>query len=429
MSTILFGVFFVGLLVGLPVSISMGLSGMTAVLVDGRFMGMVVPQYLFNGISSFPLMAVPFFILAAELMSASGLTGSLMKFANDLVGHIRGGLGHVNVLMSMLFAGVSGSALADAAGPGAIEMSMMRKAGYDAAYAGALSAATATIGPIIPPSILMVIYAISDSRVTVAGLFLAGVVPGALLALALSAVNHWVSIKRGYLFRSRRPTLFGLAKSFWHALPALMLPFIIMFGILAGIFTPTEAAAVAVAYALLVGLFITRGLKWGAILPVFIRAGNMTAAVLMIVSMASIFSWLLTILQIPQALANQIASITKSPAVALILVAVLVFICGMVIDTLPALIILVPVLGPIVDKFGFDPMHFAMAVVLNLAIGLVTPPVGPVLFVMSTVGRVRVEDLAKAAMPLILAEMIVLVAVIAFPSLSVALPRFFGFMR
>jgi tripartite ATP-independent transporter DctM subunit len=427
MSTILFSVFFVGLLVGLPVSLSMGLSGLAAVLVDGRFMGMVVPQYLFNGISSFPLMAVPFFILAAEIMSASGLTSSLMRFANDLVGHIRGGLGHVNVLMSMLFAGVSGSALADAAGPGAIEMSMMRKGGYDAAYAGALSAATATIGPIIPPSILMVIYAISDSRVTVAGLFLAGIVPGALLGLALAAVNHWVSIKRGYLFRSRRPTLFGLARSFWHALPALLLPFIIMFGILAGIFTPTEAAAVAVAYALLVGLFITRGLKWGAILPVFIRAGNMTAAVLMIVSMASIFSWLLTILQIPQTLANQIASITRSPAVALILVAVLVFMCGMVIDTLPALIILVPVLGPIVDKFGFDPMHFAMAVVLNLAIGLVTPPVGPVLFVMSTVGRVRVEDLAKAAMPLILAEMVVLAAVIAFPPLSITLPRFFGF--
>jgi tripartite ATP-independent transporter DctM subunit len=427
MSTILFSVFFVGLLVGLPVSLSMGLSGLAAVLVDGRFMGMVVPQYLFNGISSFPLMAVPFFILAAEIMSASGLTSSLMRFANDLVGHIRGGLGHVNVLMSMLFAGVSGSALADAAGPGAIEMSMMRKGGYDAAYAGALSAATAKIGPIIPPSILMVIYAISDSRVTVAGLFLAGIVPGALLGLALAAVNHWVSIKRGYLFRSRRPTLFGLARSFWHALPALLLPFIIMFGILAGIFTPTEAAAVAVAYALLVGLFITRGLKWGAILPVFIRAGNMTAAVLMIVSMASIFSWLLTILQIPQTLANQIASITRSPAVALILVAVLVFMCGMVIDTLPALIILVPVLGPIVDKFGFDPMHFAMAVVLNLAIGLVTPPVGPVLFVMSTVGRVRVEDLAKAAMPLILAEMVVLAAVIAFPPLSITLPRFFGF--
>ncbi|HSM88402.1 MAG TPA: TRAP transporter large permease [Desulfobacterales bacterium] len=429
MSAILFGVFFAGLFVGLPVSISMGLSGMAAVLADGRFMGMVVPQYLFNGISSFPLMAVPFFILAAEIMSASGLTNSLMKFANDLVGHIRGGLGHVNVLMSMLFAGVSGSALADAAGPGAIEMSMMRKAGYDAPYAGALSAATATIGPIIPPSILMVIYAISDSRVTVGGLFLAGVAPGILLGLALAGVNHWVSIKRGYLFRSKRPTLLGLARSFWHALPAMLLPFIIMFGILAGIFTPTEAAAVAVAYALVVGLFITGGLKWSSILPVFIRAGIMTSAVLLIVSMASIFSWLLTILQIPQALAARIAGITTNPALVLILVAILVFLCGMVIDTLPALIILVPVLGPLVDKFGFDPLHFAMAVVLNLAVGLVTPPVGPVLFVISTVGRVRFEDLAKAVMPLILAEILVLAAVIAFPPISTAVPRWFGFTR
>jgi tripartite ATP-independent transporter DctM subunit len=429
MSAILFGVFFAGLFVGLPVSISMGISGMAAVLADGRFMGMVVPQYLFNGISSFPLMAVPFFILAAEIMSASGLTNSLMKFANDLVGHIRGGLGHVNVLMSMLFAGVSGSALADAAGPGAIEMSMMRKAGYDAPYAGALSAATATIGPIIPPSILMVIYAISDSRVTVGGLFLAGVAPGILLGLALAGVNHWVSIKRGYLFRSKRPTLLGLARSFWHALPAMLLPFIIMFGILAGIFTPTEAAAVAVAYALVVGLFITGGLKWSSILPVFIRAGIMTSAVLLIVSMASIFSWLLTILQIPQALAARIAGITTNPALVLILVAILVFLCGMVIDTLPALIILVPVLGPLVDKFGFDPLHFAMAVVLNLAVGLVTPPVGPVLFVISTVGRVRFEDLAKAVMPLILAEILVLAAVIAFPPISTAVPRWFGFTR
>jgi len=178
-----------------------------------------------------------------------------------------------------------------------------------------------------------------------------------------------------------------------------------------------------------IGLFITGGLKWSSILPVFIRAGIMTSAVLLIVSMASIFSWLLTILQIPQALAARIAGITTNPAVVLILVAILVFLCGMVIDTLPALIILVPVLGPLVDKFGFDPLHFAMAVVLNLAIGLVTPPVGPVLFVISTVGRVRFEDLAKAVMPLILAEILVLAAVIAFPPISTAVPRWFGFTR
>ncbi len=426
MTAILLIAFAVGLIIGLPVAITMGISGLTAVLADGRFPALVVPQYLFNGISSFPLMAVPFFILAAEIMTASGLTTSLLRFANDLVGHIRGGLGHVNVLVSMLFAGISGSALADAAGPSAIVMRLMRKTGYDAAYSGAISAATATIGPIIPPSILMVVYAISDSRVTVAGLFLAGVVPGILLGLALMGMNHWISIRHGYLFRSQRPSLIGLAKSFWGALPALLLPFIIIGGILGGIFTPTEAAAVAAAYALFIGLFVTRGLRWQAILPVFIKSGVVTAAVLLIVSMASIFSWLLTILQIPQTIAAAISGMTKSPSVVVILLAVFVLICGLVIDTLPALIILVPVLGPIGDQFGLDPMYFAIMIVLNLTIGMVTPPVGPVLFVVSTVGRIRLETLSRSIVPLLLAELFVLALVIAFPAISTTVPRLFG---
>jgi tripartite ATP-independent transporter DctM subunit len=371
-------------------------------------------------------MAVPFFILAAEIMTASGLTSSLLRFANDLVGHIRGGLGHVNVMVSMLFAGISGSALADAAGPSAIVMRMMRKTGYSPAYAGAMSAATATIGPIIPPSILMVVYAISDSRVTVAGLFLAGIVPGILLGLALMGVNHWISIKRGYVFRSDRPSLLGLAKSFWSALPALLLPFIIIGGILGGIFTPTEAAAVAAAYALCVGLFITRGLKWRNLLPLFTKSGVVTAAVLLIVSMASIFSWLLTILQIPQTIATWIGNITNSPSVVVIMLAIFVLMCGLVIDTLPALIILVPVLGPVGDQFGLDPMYFAIMIVLNLTIGMITPPVGPVLFVVSTIGRVRLETLSKAIVPLLLAELFVLALVIAIPAISITVPKLFG---
>ena len=426
MAAILIIVFGIGLMIGMPVAITMGLSGMVAVLVDGRFPGLVVPQYLFNGISSFPLMAVPFFILAAEIMTASGLTTSLLRFANDLVGHIRGGLGHVNVMVSMLFAGISGSALADAAGPSAIVMRMMRKTGYSPAYAGAMSAATATIGPIIPPSILMVVYAISDSRVTVAGLFLAGIVPGILLGLALMGVNHWISIKRGYVFRSERPSLLGLAKSFWSALPALLLPFIIIGGILGGIFTPTEAAAVAAAYALCVGLFITRGLKWRNLLPLFAKSGVVTAAVLLIVSMASIFSWLLTILQIPQTIATWIGNMTDSPSVVVIMLAIFVLLCGLVIDTLPALIILVPVLGPVGDQFGLDPMYFAIMIVLNLTIGMITPPVGPVLFVVSTIGRVRLETLSKAIVPLLLAELFVLALVIAFPAISITVPKLFG---
>jgi tripartite ATP-independent transporter DctM subunit len=426
MAHLLLGIFAIALVIGLPVSICMGMAGMFAVLIDGRFPAMVVPQYLFNGISSFPLMAVPFFILAAEIMTEAGLTASLLKFANDLVGHIRGGLGHVNVLVSMLFAGISGSALADAAGPSAIVMRLMHKAGYHRDYAGALSAATATIGPIIPPSILMVVYAISDNRVTVAGLFLAGVVPGILLGAALMITNHYISIKRGYLFRSQRPTIVKLIASFWKALPALLLPIIIIGGILGGIFTPTEAAAVACAYALVVGLLITRGLKPKDVPGIFVRSGIVTASVLLIVSMASIFAWLLTVLQIPQSIAIMIANFTESQAMVLFILAVFVLMCGLVIDTLPALIILVPILGPVADQFGINPMHFAIMIVLNLTIGMITPPVGPVLFVVSTVGQIRVERLARAIIPMLIAELIVLALVVMFPFLSTAVPNFFG---
>ncbi len=218
----------------------------------------------------------------------------------------------------------------------------------------------------------------------------------------------------------------GLAKSFWSALPALLLPFIIIGGILGGIFTPTEAAAVAAAYALCVGLFITRGLKWRNLLPLFAKSGVVTAAVLLIVSMASIFSWLLTILQIPQTIATSIANMTDSPSVVVIMLAVFVLLCGLVIDTLPALIILVPVLGPVGDQFGLDPMYFAIMIVLNLTIGMITPPVGPVLFVVSTIGRVRLETLSKAIVPLLLAELFVLALVIAFPAISITVPKLFG---
>ncbi|MFQ5972386.1 MAG: TRAP transporter large permease [Alphaproteobacteria bacterium] len=427
MAVTLFTVFLVGLAVGIPVALTMGMAGMAALLVGGQFPPLVVAQQLFNGINSFPLMAVPFFILAAELMTACGLTNSLLRFANDLVGHIRGGLGHVNVLVSMLFAGISGSALADAAGPSAVVMRMMRKAGYRAEYAGALSAATATIGPIIPPSILMVIYAVSDNRVTVAGLFMAGVLPGIMLGVALASANHVISIRRGYVFRSERPTLRTLGHSFLEAVPALLMPLIILGGILGGVFTPTEAGATAVAYAMLIGLFVTRSLKLRDLARTFVRAGVITASVLLIVSMASIFAWLLTILQIPQTLASSIAALTDSALAVLILLAVFTLLCGLVIDTLPALIILVPVLGPVAMQFGIDPLHFAMMLVLNLTIGMVTPPVGPVLFVISTVGRIRLEILAKAIIPLLLAELAVLAFVILVPALSTTVPNLLGY--
>jgi tripartite ATP-independent transporter DctM subunit len=420
-------VFVAGLVLGLPVALTMGLAGTAAIVVGGDYPLLVIAQQLFNGINSFPLMAVPFFILAAELMTAGGLTTSLLRFADHLVGHIRGGLGHVNVLSSMLFAGISGSALADAAGPGAVAMRMMRGAGYHAPYAGALSAATATIGPIIPPSILMVIYAITDNRVSVAGLFLAGVVPGILLGLALSTANHVIAVRRGYQSRSQPPSLRELGGSFIGALPALLMPLIIIGGILGGVFTPTEAGAVAVAYAIVVGLFVTRSLSIPDLGRVFVRAGVITASVLLIVAMAKIFAWVLTVLRLPQTLALFFAGLTSDPLVALFLLALFALACGLVIDTLPALIILVPVLGPVAAQFGIDPLHFAVMLVLNLTIGMVTPPVGPVLFVISTVGRIRLETLARAVLPLLLAELAVLVLVILLPALSTTLPGWFGY--
>ncbi len=418
--------FFATLILGVPVAFTMGVAGMAAIFIEGSLNPLIATQRMFAGIDSFPLMAVPFFILASELMTACGLTRALLNFANALVGHLRGGLGHVNVLVSMLFAGISGSALADAAGPSAIVMRMMREAGYDRHYAGALSAATATIGPIIPPSILAVIFAISSNGVTVAGLFLAGIVPGLLMGLALALANHIVSTRHGYRGRDTRAGRKELLQSAMTALPALVMPAIILGGIIFGVFTPTEAGAVASAYALLLGL-ILRAYSLRSLYVAFARAGIITSSVFLIIAMASIFAWLLTYLQIPQELAKIVASVTDSRLGVLFILAAFALVCGFFIDTLPALIILTPVLGPIAYGAGIDPLQFGMMLVLNLTIGMVTPPVGPVLFVIASVGQLRLDALSRAVLPLLAAELIVLLLVILVPGISTFVPTFFGF--
>lgn len=418
--------FFATLILSVPVAFTMGIAGMVAIYVDGTLNPLIAVQRMFAGIDSFPLMAVPFFILCSELMTACGLTKALLRFANALVGHLRGGLGHVNILVSMLFAGISGSALADAAGPSAIVMRMMREAGYEKNYAGALSAATATIGPIIPPSILAVIFAISTKGVTVGGLFLAGILPGILLGLALAVANHIVSTKYGYRGSDTRASWAELRSASLAALPALVMPAIILGGILFGIFTPTEAGAVASAYALLLGV-VLRAFTLRGLYDAFARAAIVTSSVFLIVAMASIFAWLLTYLQIPQELAKSITQITDNKLAILFILAGFALVCGLFIDTLPALIILTPILGPIAYSAGIDPLQFGMMLVLNLTIGMVTPPVGPVLFVIATVGQLRIESLSRAILPLLLAELIVLLLVITIPGISTFVPNFFGF--
>lgn len=429
MSAVLFIAFAIGLAIGVPIAIAMGGAGLLALAIDGNFSLLSVPQRFFDGINSFPLMAVPFFILAADLMTASGITTALLRFAGAMVGHVRGGMGHVNVVTSVMFAGISGSALADAAGPGAIEMRMMAKSGYDKAYAAALSAATATIGPIIPPSIVMVIYALTDNRVTVAGLFLAGILPGLLMGAALMAMNHYLSIKRGYGTVRNAPGWGERVLALWKALPVLLMPAIIIAGILTGLFTPTEASAVAVFYALFIGLFVTRTLNTRVIARVLLQSGLVTSAALIIVSMASLSAWLLTLLQIPQSIGAAIGGMTTDPMAVMLIVMVFVLVCGLFIDTLPAVILLVPVLAPLSEQFGIHPLHFAMAIVLNLTVGLVTPPVGGVLFVMSSVARLRIEVLSRAILPLLAALLAVLFAVVLIPSLSTFVPGLFGYTR
>lgn len=428
MAGLLLGIFIACLLFGVPIAFVMGLSSIAVILLDGTFPLVVVPQRMFNGLDSFPLMAVPFFILAADLMTAGRITLALLNFSQSLVGHIRGGLGHVNILASVFFAGISGSALADAAGPGAIAMRMMARSGYPTSYAAALSATTATIGPVIPPSIIMVIYAISDSRVSIAAMFFAGVVPGLLMGLSLAAVNAIISRRGNFGGQQQRPSLLQVAYTAKRALPALLVPLIILGGILGGVFTPTEAAAVAVVYALVIG-FLQRNLSLALLPQIFLRSGILTAAVLSIVATASVFAWLLTVSQVPQAFGAMIDALNFGQVGTLLLLALMIFICGLFIDTIPAVIVLTPILAPVAFNAGVEPLHFATVLILNLAIGMVTPPVGPVLFVISTVGRIRLETLTRAILPLLLVQLAVMLAIILIPDLSLMIPRLFGYSQ
>jgi tripartite ATP-independent transporter DctM subunit len=426
MAAALWIAFVVSMAIGMPLAFVMGGSGLIALIVESKLSLLSVPQRFFNGINSFPLMAVPFFILAADLMSAGGITTSILRFTNSLVGHIRGGLGHVTVLSEMVFSGISGSALADAAGPGAVMMRMMQRAGYEKHYSAAFVAATAVLGPIIPPSIIAIVYAMADSRVTVAGLFMAGVVPGIILGGALAVTNYIISVRHGYKYTSKKASWTFRAQSFWNALPALIMPVIIFGGILSGTFTATESAAVAVVYALFVGLFITRKLNFTIISKVLLQSGLVSSSALLIVAMASLFSWLLTILQLPQTVALAIGKVTTSPMVVMWLVVVFVFVCGMFLDVLPAVIILVPVLGPLTDQFGINPLYFANCFILNISIGLVTPPVGGVLFVITSISRLKFEMISRAILPMVIGELVVLAFLILFPALSVAFPSWLG---
>ncbi|MBC7445719.1 MAG: TRAP transporter large permease [Polaromonas sp.] len=415
------------LAVGVPVAFALGLSTVTALLVSGSFPMLVLLKETFTGIDSFPLMAVPFFILAAELMSGGSLTDVLLRFAGQFVGHRRGGLGYTNVVALTFFSGISGSALADAAGPGSMMIKMMDKAGYDKAYAAALTAATAIVGPIIPPSIIMIIYALADDNVSVGALFVAGLLPGLLIAVAMCIVNWYISKQRNYRGDGEHPSRAEILRTTWRALPALLLPVLILGGMRAGWFTPTEASVVAVFYALVCGKYVYGTLQWKAVPDILWRSALLTASVLIIIAMSASFAWVLTIEGVPQAVANWISGMQLSPWLFLIVINIFLLLFGIFIEPLPGVMVLVPILAPVAAKVGIDPTHFAMVVIFNLTLGMITPPVGGLLFVTSNVSRVPLAQLVRELKPFLWAHGVVLLILTFVPALSTWLPRAMGF--
>ena len=383
---------------------------------------------IYNGMDSFPLMAVPFFMLAGELMNKGGITTRLVEFSQALMGHLRGGLTHVNVLSSILFAGLSGSAVADTSALGSMLIPAMEKQGYTRRFAAAITAASSVIGPIIPPSGIMIIYAYVMGE-SVAALFLAGIVPGILVGTGLMVMIKLLADKYDFPAASRRYSWRERGDASLKAFFPLMTPVIILGGILLGVFTPTEAAAVAVGYALFIGLFVLKTLRARDLPEILSRAAMTSAVVLLLVGAAMAFKTVVSLSHLPETLAAFILSLSENPLILLFLINILLFVVGMFLDAGPAIIILGPILAPIFIALGVDPVHFAIIMSVNLTVGLATPPMGLVLFVASSVSGERVETIARAILPFLAVEILVIFLITYFPALSLTIPRLTGFVQ
>lgn len=375
---------------------------------------------------SFPLMAIPFFMLAGELMNRGGITIRLVEFSQALMGHFRGGLAHVNVLSSILFAGLSGSAVADTSALGSMLIPAMEKQGYTRKFAAAITAASSVIGPIIPPSGIMIIYAYVMGE-SVAALFLAGIVPGVMVGVGLMLMIKVMADKYDFPVASRKYTWGERRQASLKAFFPLLTPVIILGGILGGIFTPTEAAAVAVGYAFLIGFFVLRTLTLKEVPEILSNAGLTSAVVLLLVGAAMAFKTVVSLSHAPEQLAELILSLSENPLILLFLINLLLFVVGMFLDAGPAIIILGPILAPIFTSLGVDPIHFAIIMSVNLTVGLATPPMGLVLFVAAAVSREKVETIAKAILPFLAVEIIVIFLITYIPALSMTIPRITGF--
>jgi tripartite ATP-independent transporter DctM subunit len=421
---ILFGVFGVLMVVGTPIAFSLGIASFATIVYLGR-PPIVVFQQLNSGVSAFTLMAIPFFIFAGDLMMRGGIAARIIAFAGALIGHVRGGLGQVNVVASVLFGGISGSAVAEAAAVGGIMIPQMKERGYGADYAVNVTSMSALIALLLPPSHNMIIYSLSGGgRISIADLFTAGIIPGLLLAVALMITAYVVARKRGY------PTepFPGFARAFQYflvSIPGLMLIAIIFGGVRSGIFTATESSCIAVLYAFLVTLLVYRTMSWSNFVHCVNGAVRTTAMVLFIIGAAASFGWLMAYLRVAPMLTEAVGQLTSDPLMVLLLINVLLLLLGTFMDMGPLIIITTPIFLPMVSSFGVDPVHFGVIMILNLGIGLNTPPLGPVQFVAAAVGKISIWTAMRSVWPFYIAGLIVLGLVTYIPALSLWLPALF----
>jgi len=426
MSLAFLWIFLITLIIGVPIAFGLGIGAVAGFLIEGKDVFLkLVPQRLYLGINQFPLLAIPLFILAGEIMNVGGITQRLVMFANTLVGHLRGGLAQVNIVSSILFAGLSGSAVADTSALGSILIPAMEKDGYTRRFAAAVTAASSVIGPIIPPSIIMVIYALVMD-VSVAGLFAAGLIPGLMMGSGLMIATSIIARKRSFPRREHRASSGELLTAFRGAFFPLLTPLIILGGILSGVFTPTEAAAAAVAYALLISFLVTRTLRLQDLQGMLLRTGVASATVLLVVGTATLIAGSVTLSGFPNILAQFIFGLTENPYLLLLLINILLLVVGMFLDAGPAILVLGPILGPTMLQLDIHPLHFAIIMCVNLTVGLTTPPMGLVLFVASTLTRLPVLQIARELMPFLFVHLIVIVLITYFPALSMTLPKLWG---
>ncbi|MBX9469339.1 TRAP transporter large permease [Rhizobium sp. WL3] len=422
--SILFGTFAILMVLGMPIAFCLGIASFATVLYLG-IPPIVIFQQLNSGMNVFAMMAIPFFIFAGDLMVRGGIAFRLVRFASGFVGHLRGGLGQVNIVSSMLFGGISGSAVADASAIGGLMVPQMAARGYDRGYAVNVTISSALIALLIPPSHNMILYSISaGGTVSVADLFTAGIIPGMLLTIALMITAYVVARKRGYPAEPF-PGLSKLLVFFVAALPGLLLIAIIFGGVRSGIFTATESSCIAVIYAFLVAVLVYRELNWIGFVEAILGAVKTTSLVLLVIGMAAAFAWLMSFLQVQLTLIQLVKSISDNPMVVLLLITVALLVLGTFMDMAPLVIITTPVFLPIVQAFGIDPVHFGVIMILNAGIGLITPPVGTVLFVGCAVGKISIREAMQTIWPFFGACVAVLLMVTFIPELSLWLPAQF----